>query len=470
MKIKSAEHKLHAFIVPFVIATCLFIETLDATIINCAIPKIAANFHRHAVDLKVALTSYLLSLAIFIPISGWLADKYGSKKILTLGIAVFGVGSFLCGSSGTLAQLVVFRTLQGIGGALMMPVCRLIMLKTYPKSDLVMITNYATIPSLVGPAVGPVLGGIIVTYYHWSWIFYANVPLCIALIFLVTYGMKDFKEEDTPNLDFVGFVLFTAGLALLTFTFECMSEEYMDYKLVIMLLLSSILLLLMYWYRSRDKDNPIVDVNLFKINTFWVTSLGSIISRMGMGGIPFLIPLLLQIHHSFSPVTSGILTVPTAIGMIIMKFLANRILRAYGFRRTVLWNTILLGISVLTMNILVQTQAYALIATLMFIHGMLVSMQFSCLNILSYVDLDEKHMSKGTSLAATVQQLSMSFGVVFVAAILKSQSMFDGGTLTDYSFHVTFCLLAMTLFGGLLVFLKLDKNAGYQASGHRLER
>ena len=465
MNIKSAEHKLHAAIVPFVIATCLFIETLDATIINCAIPKIAANFHRHPVDLKVALTSYLLSLAIFIPISGWLADKYGSKKILTLGISVFGIGSFLCGSAGSLEQLVIFRTIQGVGGALMMPVCRLIMLKTYPKSDIVMITNYATIPSLIGPALGPVLGGIIVTYYHWSWIFFANIPLCIILILLVTFGMKDFKEKDTPNLDLIGFVLFTAGLALLTFTFECISEEYMDYQLFISLFASSIFLICLYCYRSRNTAHPVVDINLFKINTFWVTSLGSIISRMGMGGIPFLIPLLLQIHHSFSPVTSGILTVPSALGMIIMKFFVNKI-----FKKSVLYNTVFLGITILTMNILVKTQEYALIAILMFLYGLFVSMQFSCLNILSYVDLDNKLMSKGTSLAATVQQLSMSFGVVFVATILKSESMLDGGTLTDASFIITFCVLATTLLSSLFIFSKLDKNAGYQASGHPIER
>ena len=466
---QSTDHIRHSKIVPFVIATCLFMETLDATIINSAIPKIAANFDRHAVDLKVALTSYLLSLAIFIPISGWLADKYGSKPILILGISVFGIGSFLCGSANSLEQLVIFRTLQGIGGALMMPVCRLILLKTYPKSQLMIITNYATIPSLVGPALGPVLGGIIVTYYHWSWIFFANLPLCIALIILVIFGMKDFKEENTPNLDVIGFILFTAGLALLTFTFECVSEEYMDYKLLITLLISSLTLILLYCYRSRSKAHPIVDINLFKINTFWVTSLGSLLSRMGMGGIPFLIPLLLQIHHAFSPVTSGILTVPAAIGMILMKFAANTILKAYGFRRTLIYNTILLGLSVLAMNILVKTQNYALIATLMFLHGLSVSMQFSCMNILSYVDLDDKLMSKGTSLGATVQQLSMSFGVVFVATILKSQSMFAGKTLTDASFMITFCLLATALFCTVLVFSKLDKNAGYQASGHRLE-
>ena len=282
--------------------------------------------------------------------------------------------------------------------------------------------------------------------------------------------MKDFKNEDVPPLDFIGFMLFTGGLALLTFTFECLSESYMSYQLSLVMLISSLLLIFLYCYKSRHKEHPIIDIRLFKINTFWVTSLGSLISRMSVGGIPFLIPLLLQIHHSFSPVTSGLLTLPYAIGMMVMKCYVKDILETYGFRKAALYNTLLLGLSILAMITLVETQHYALIAILMFIHGLAVSMQFSCLNVLPYVDLDEKLMSKGTSLVATVQQLSMSFGVVFVAAILKSQGMLDGGKLSDYSFIITFCMLAMTLSSALFVFSRLDKNAGYQASGHQFEK
>jgi EmrB/QacA subfamily drug resistance transporter len=379
-----SEYPLHTKIAPFVIATSLFIETLDSTIINSAIPVIASNFNRPAVDLKVALTSYLISLAIFIPISGWLADKFGSKKILTIGISVFGLGSFLCGLSTSLEELVITRTIQGIGGALMMPVCRLILLKTYPKSQLVIITNYATIPSLIGPALGPILGGIIVTYYHWSWVFFVNVPLCILLLLLVTFGMKDFQEEATPALDFKGFLLFTSGLGLLTFTIECMSEEYISYSTSFTLLGIGLLLISLYQHRSHDISNPIVDTKLFKISTLKITVICSILSRTAVGGVPFLIPLLLQIHHAFSPIASGFLTMPCIIGMVVTKVFVTKILRRFGFRNTTIINTTLLGAILLFMIILVKTQNYFVIATTMFIFGMVLSMQFSCLNTLAY--------------------------------------------------------------------------------------
>lgn len=463
-------YKNHSKIVPIVISMALFMETLDSTIINSTIPAMARDFHRSPVDLKVALTSYLVSLAIFIPISGWLADKFSTKTIITIGISTFGIGSFLCGMSNSLEALVIFRIIQGIGGALMMPVARLILLKTFSKSQLVAVTNYATIPSLIGPALGPVLGGVIATYYHWSWIFFINVPFCILLLILVRWETKGFQNEKVTPLDFTGFILFTSGLGALTFTLECISEDYMSIHISLLLLAASILLLFSYWYKAKDNPYPIVNTQLFKIKSFALTSLGGLISRMAVGGIPFLIPLLLQVNHAFSPVVSGLLTIPCIVGMMLTKFFVKPIVKRLGFKTTILVNTMLLSFSILSMILLVRSHDYFLITTLMFMHGLVLSMQFSCLNILLYVDVGEALMSQGTSLGSTIQQLSMSFGVVFVAFLLKNPYVMQAHILSNHSFIIVFCALSLLLLSAFLIFMQLDKDAGHQASGHTILR
>ena len=455
--------------IPFVIAFALFMETLDATIISTAIPKIAVNLHTSPISLKVALTSYLLSLAIFIPISGWFADRFGTKKVFISALSIFTFGSLLCGLAINLETLVLARIVQGIGGALMMPVGRLIMLKSFPKAELVKVTNYVTIPSLIGPALGPVLGGIIVSYISWRWIFIVNIPFGIAGILFALKVLTDYFNNKVNKLDIIGFLLFGIGLAGFAFAFQSIGENSLDHQLVFSIISASLGILLIYFVRSRYIKYPFLDFSVFKIRTFRITVLGSFLSRCGIGGMPFLLPLFFQLSLGKSPMYSGLLLLPYAIAMLIMKFLVKKSLKMFGFKNLLVANTFFLGISILVFSLITDSVPIELLIIIIFIHGLLTSMQFSCMNVLSYVDLTDDNVSKGTSIASAIQQLSMSFGIAIAAITLKyllgnNSNTFDIQTRV---FHETFLVVGLITVLTALVFIFLKKNDGEEASKYK---
>lgn len=457
--------------IPFVIAFALFMETLDATIISTAIPKIATNLNTSPISLKVALTSYLLSLAIFIPISGWFADCFGTKKVFITALSVFTVGSLLCGLAINLETLVLARIAQGIGGALMMPVGRLIMLKSFPKAELVKVTNYVTIPSLIGPALGPVLGGIIVSYISWRWIFIVNIPFGIAGIIFALMVLTDHFGIKVNKLDFIGFLLFGIGLAGFAFAFESIGENALNQTLILGIILISLGILMIYFIRSRFTKFPFLDLSVFEIRTFRITVLGSFLSRCGIGGMPFLLPLFFQLSLGKSPMYSGLLLLPYAIAMLIMKFLVKPGLKLYGFKKLLVVNTFLLGVSILVFTLVNASIPLELLIIMIFIHGLLTSMQFSCMNVLSYVDLTESSVSKGTSIASAIQQLSMSFGIAIAAITLRyllgvNSNTFDIQTKV---FHETFLVIGLITLLTTLVFMFLKKSDGIEASKHTIK-
>ena len=468
---ENLENKLvqHKKFVPWIITIALFMETLDMTILNNAVPAIAQHLNEHPLNLKLALTSYLISLGILIPISGALADKFGSKEILTFGVLLFGLGSCLCGISDSLYGLVLARILQGAGGALMMPVCRLILLKSYAKSEIVGITNYATLPSLLGPALGPVIGGIIVTYFSWRWIFFINIPFCFILLYMIYSFTITLKEEDNNKLDIQGFIFCSLGLSVAIFTLEAASESFFTITTYYILIFVSVIFIILYLYFSSNKSNPFINPKLFKSRTFTVTVMGSFFSRLGIGGIPFLIPLLLQINHNFSPLKSGFYVVFYAFAMICAKFFVKKILRMIGFRNALIINTTLIGITIAGFSVIVNIITPAVIIMMIFLNGFFTSIQFSCMNVLSYIDLEEEIMSNGTSIGSALQQLSMGFGITFLAFLLKIQD--PNNNLIDHNaYNFTIYSLSLCLLFSSFIFLMLDKNAGSKASGYVYKR
>lgn len=454
-------------IIPWVVACALFMETLDTTIISTSIPKMAYFFVINPISLKLAMTSYLLSLAVFVPISGWIAERYGVKNIFTISFIIFTISSALCGLSHNLWELVLFRVMQGFGGAIMMPIGRLILLKLYPRKDLVKVTNYATIPSLFGPMMGPLVGGAISTYSSWQWIFLVNVPIGVIGIILAVKFIPIMAPIKVNKFDVRGFIFFALGLSGISFVLSTVNESVLDLNTKLIILAVSGISGALYAFNYKTSKNPIWNLAIFKIRTFKITVLGSLFSRIGIGGIPFLLPLLFQIGLHHSPILSGELIFPMAIAMFITKFLVKRILKQFGFKRVLFVNTILLGLSICSFAMINVITSYTLIIILVFLNGAFSSMQFSCMNVLTYVDLETDILSQGTSIASSIQQLSMSFGVacsaICLSFFLKHYPLESFSTRAfSHSFFVIGFATLLTAF----IFIRLKKMDGACASGH----
>ena len=456
--------------IPFVIAFALFMETLDATIISTAIPKIAVNLHTNPISLKVALTSYLLSLAIFIPISGWFADHFGTKKVFITALMIFTMGSLLSGLAMNLQTLVLSRIIQGIGGALMMPVGRLIILKSFPKSELIKVTNYVTIPSLMGPALGPVLGGVIVSYMSWRWIFIVNIPFGIAGAIFALKILDNHINTQSNSLDFIGFVLFGIGLAGFAFALESIGENTLSKEFIITIISSSLMILCIYFIRSYYITAPFLDLTVFKIRTFRITVLGSFLTRCGIGGMPFLLPLFFQLCLGKSPLYSGLLLLPYAIAMLMIKFFVKKGLKIFGFKNLLVANTFLLGLCILVFTLINSQVSFYVLLTILFILGLLTSVQFSCMNVLSYVDLNESNVSKGTSIASAVQQLSMSFGIAISAITLNFLIGIHGNSfnIPTVIFQQVFLVVGLITVFTTFIFVFLKQEDGAEASHRKI--
>lgn len=455
--------------IPFAIAFALFMETLDSTILGTAIPHIAINLHVNPISLKIALTSYLLSLAIFIPISGWFADRFGTKNIFITALLTFTLGSLFCAMATSLPALVMARVLQGLGGAMMMPVGRLILLKSFPKNELVRVTNFVTMPALIGPAMGPVLGGVIVSYVSWRWIFIVNIPFGVLGALFGYKVLKNHRAEHTPSLDFIGFILFGFALAGFSLAFGMLGEGIAEFGLVMNLVLASLVLLLIYFMRSRYVKFPFIDMTLFKVRTFKLAIMGAFFSRCGIGGMPFLLPLFFQLSLGISALQSGLLLAPYAIGMLTMKFMVRPALQAFGFKRLLVANTVALGLGMMLFSLITHSTRVSLIIALVFISGLLTSLQFSCMNLIAFVDMPSHQLSKATSFASANQQLSMSFGIAMAAISLRMllgqySNPFD---IKVHVFHVTFLILGVLTALTALVFTLLNVDDGAEVSGCR---
>ena len=397
-------------VLPWLVAVAFFMESLDTTILNTAVPAISAALHVSPLNMKSVLASYTLSLAVFIPISGWMADRFGTRRVFASAIGLFTLGSFLCGLSSNIHLLVACRILQGCGGAMMVPVGRLTLVRTFAKSELIRAMSFVAIPGLIGPMLGPVAGGLIVGYFHWRLIFFVNIPIGLFGLVMVYIHLPDYREETHP-LDKVGLILFGSGIALLSYVLEIFGEHTLGVGEILGLLAISVALLGGYLLHAKGTAYPLLQLSLFRIRTFSAAVSGSFFTRLGIGGVPFLLPLLYQVGLGFTAIESGLLIMPQAMGAISFKFLMPRLLARVGFRGVLISNTVVLGILLLIFATIGLGTPVWVIVLQAFCYGTFSSLQYTSMNTLAYADVSEEQTSGASSIASTMQQMSISFGV-----------------------------------------------------------
>jgi EmrB/QacA subfamily drug resistance transporter len=456
-------------LLPWLVAVAFFMEQLDATILSTALPTMAKALHVAPLSMKSALTSYTLSLAVFIPLSGWLADRYGTRRVFASAIGIFTLGSLLCGVSSDLRLLVAFRILQGCGGAMMVPVGRLTMVQTFDKSELVRAMSFVAIPSLIGPMLGPLAGGLIVGYLHWRMIFFVNLPIGTIGLYAVYKHLPDYRAEHTHQLDFVGLALFGSGVALLSYVLEIFGEHTLAAHEVLGLLAISLVLLAGYGRHSVTTNHPLLRLAMFRARTLRVAVVGSFVTRLGVGGMPFLLPLLYQVGLGFAPVQSGLLIMPQSIAAIGLKMATPRILTRFGYRRVLLANTIALGTAIALFATVSAHTSVWLIVGQAFAFGFFSSLQFTSMNTLAYADVTPADTSMASTIASTMQQMSMSFGVA--AASLTAAMFIPDRFHSDAPQMIHGIQRAFLLLGGLTVlsaavFRELQAEDGDSVSQH----
>ena len=439
--------------------------------IATALPTIAHSLGESPLRLNVAITCYLLSLAVFIPISGWTADRFGARRVFSLAIIVFTLGSIACGVSTSLPELVGARILQGMGGALMVPVGRLVLLRTVPKSDLVRAMSFVSVPALIGPVMGPPLGGFIVTYASWRWIFFINIPIGILGIILVNMLVGDLKETGRRPLDRSGFLLTGIGLASLAFGFENVGRGALPTVAVMALLALGAGCLALYVRHARRVSHPIIDLALFKIPTYASASAGGFLFRMGLGALPFLLPLMLQVGFGLSALHSGLLTFASAAGAMLMKTSAVKILRTLGFRVVLVGDAVISAGFLLGYSLFRPSTPHFVIFAALLVGGFFRSLQMTSINTLGYADVPPAMLSRATSLSSMAQQLSQTAGIATAALLLHTVLTLRGGTsLVAADFYPVFVGVAMISLLSVPFFLKMAPDAGAEVSGRASAR
>lgn len=443
---------------PWIAAMAFFMQALDATILNTALPAIAQSLNRSPLAMQSAIISYTLTVAMLIPVSGWLADRFGTRRVFMLAVTLFTLGSLACALSSSLGELVVFRVIQGIGGAMMMPVARLALLRAYPRSELLPVLNFVTMPGLVGPILGPVLGGVLVTWASWHWIFLINIPIGIAGLF---YARKFMPNFTTPRrkFDMGGFFLFGLSLVLFSSGMELFGEKVVATWLAISIIFSGILLFLLYIRHARRHPTPLISLSLFNTRTFSVGIAGNIASRLGTGCVPFLMPLMLQVGFGYPALIAGCMMAPTAVGSILAKSGVTQLLRRLGYRRTLVGVTIFIGLMIAQFSLQSAALPVWMLILPLFVLGMAMSIQFTSMNTITLADLNDENASGGNSVLAVTQQLSISLGVAVSAAVLRFYEGFDS-TNTVEQFHSTFITMGVLTVISALVFMLLKPKDG----------
>jgi EmrB/QacA subfamily drug resistance transporter len=457
-------------VLPWLVAVAFFMESLDTTILNTAVPAISAALHISPLNMKSVLASYTLSLAVFIPISGWMADRFGTRRVFASAIGLFTLGSFLCGLSSNIHLLVACRILQGCGGAMMVPVGRLTLVRTFAKSELIRAMSFVAIPGLIGPMLGPVAGGLIVGYFHWRLIFFLNIPIGLFGLVMVYIHLPDYREETHP-LDSVGLILFGSGIALLSYVLEIFGEHTLGVGEILGLLAISVALLAGYLLHAKGTAYPLLQLGLFRIRTFSAAVSGSFFTRLGIGGVPFLLPLLYQVGLGFTAIESGLLIMPQAIGAISFKFLMPKLLARVGFRGVLISNTVVLGVLLLLFATIGRGTPVWVIVLQAFCYGTFSSLQYTSMNTLAYADISEEQTSGASSIASTMQQMSISFGVA--SAGLATAFFIPATVHTNQGEMIHGIHEALVVLGGFtilstLVFHRLKSGDGSSVSQQKV--
>jgi EmrB/QacA subfamily drug resistance transporter len=444
---------------PWVVATALFMEQLDATIVNTAIPSIAATLQVTPLSLKSVVTSYIISLAVGIPVSGWMADRFGTRKVFGIAIAVFTLASVL--------MMVAARMLQGLGGAMMMPVGRLAIIRTFPKSELLAAMNFVIIPALIGPLLGPTVGGLMVHWLSWRAIFFVNVPVGLLALYLVYRHMPDYRGDNPRPLDVVGLILFSSGTAILSWLLEIFGEHSLDPTTVVLMFVLSVSLIGAYVWHASGAEFPLLRLTLLKVRTFRIAVGGGFITRLGVGGLPFLLPLLYQLGLGMPAWQSGLLMMPAAAAAMCMKLVAPKILARFGYRQVLVVNTIFIGLTIGLFSLVDAGTPLIAIVGIGLMQGFCNSMQFSSMNTLAYADIEPRDSSQASTLSSSFQQLSMSFGLAtgsIVTAWFLGRVSQTNQVLVTTAIHHAFLTLALVTVVSAALFARLRREDGESIS------
>ena len=461
----SAKEPRFRVVIPLVIGCAFFMEGLDSTMIAVAIPDMAKSLGENPLRLNLVITTYLLSLAVFIPLSGWIADRLGTRAVFCASIAIFATGSALCGLSTSLPMMLAMRVLQGFGGAMMTPVGRLILLRSFPRSGLVSAMNWMTIPAMVGPTVGPIVGGFLTSFVSWRAIFYLNLPIGILGVVLALWLIEDFRAPAPTRFDFGGFVIAGLGLALLEFAIENLGRPIIPSFLGAAFFPAALAILVAYGRHARRREDPILDLRLLSIRTFRIGTMTGSFCRMGLDAAPFLLPLMFQVGFGLSPVHSGLLTFSSSLGAMLVRTLSGSFLRFFGFRRLLVGNACLAAAVTAGCGLLRADTPVWLIVLAVFLSGCVRSIQYLGLNTISYADVPPPLLSKSTSVGGVAQQLARGFGIAIGAALLALIAGPSRVTVED--FELAFFLVALIPLLSALGFLRLSPVDGAEVSGHR---
>lgn len=452
-------------LLPLIVASALFMETLDSTVLSTALPAIAADFGESPIVLKLALTSYLLSLAVFIPASGWVADRFGARLVFRLALFVFIAASIACGLSNSIGEIVAARVAQGIGGAMMVPVGRMVILRSVKKSELVDALTWFTVPALIGPVLGPPLGGFITTYWDWRWIFWINVPVGILGIVLATLYFPDIRGEKRERFDGLGFFLAGVGLAAFVTGSTTIGLGVVPPAWVATLLVVGVALLAAYVWHSLRIANPILDLRLLRLTTFRIGIGGGFLFRVGVGALPFLLPLLLQLAFGMTAFQSGMITLASAAGAMAMKFIAAPILRRVGFKKVLIATALITACFSLVLITFDATTPVAVMVAVLLIGGFFRSLQFTSVNSMAYDEVPSDRISRASAMASVAQQLALSIGISVAAMTLNATS--GGAEIGRGDFVLPFVVIALIAAAATLIYLRLPADAGSEMSGHR---
>jgi EmrB/QacA subfamily drug resistance transporter len=446
-------------------------ESLDTTILNTAVPAIAKALAVAPLSMKAVLASYTLSLAVFIPVSGWMADRFGTRRVFSSAIGLFTLGSLLCGLSSNIHVLVACRILQGCGGAMMVPVGRITMVRTFAKSELIRAMSFVSIPGLIGPMLGPIAGGLIVGYFHWRVIFFVNLPIGLLGLYLVHRHLPDYRAEHSHPLDIMGLILFGSGIGLLSYVLEVFGEHTLSWPVILGLLLISAALLTGYGLRATRTTFPLLRLSLFRIQTFRAAVSGSYFTRLGIGGIPFLFPLLYQVGLGFTPIQSGLLMVPQALAAMSLKLTMPGILRRFGYRRVLISNTMILGLLIIFFATIGVGTPVWLIIVQAFVFGFFTSLQYTSMNTLAYADVTGEQASSASTIASTMQQMSISFGVAaasLATAFFIPDRFHTSAPEMIHGIHQAFLVLGGLTILSSIVFRELKNDDGEAVSLHKI--
>jgi EmrB/QacA subfamily drug resistance transporter len=453
--------------VSLIVACALFMEQLDGSIIATALPSIAGSFHVDPLHLNLAITSYLFSLAVFIPLSGWVADRFGARTVFRAAIVVFVIGSVCCGASQNIWELVISRILQGAGGAMMVPVGRLVVLRIIPRDQLVNAMAWISMPALIGPVLGPPLGGFIVTYTSWRWIFYVNVPIGLLGLILATLYVPNIREERSDPLDLKGFLLMAVALAGLVFSFETVGRHLIPGAATACLFLVGCIGLTLYLLHMKRVSYPIIDLSILKYRTYRAAITGGSLFRVGVGAVPFLLPLMLQVGFGISPAKSGMLTFASAAGAMFMKLCAAPIVKKFGFKPILISNSLINAFFLFGCAFFTPTTWRSAIFVFLLIGGFFRSLQFTSLNAMAYAEVPQTLVSRANTLYSMLQQLSLSMGVAIGASLLNLTMFWTHGSeLGPTDFWPAYIGVGVFSLLAVPIFATLPKGAGDEMSGH----